>query len=181
MDPPRTPETRKGVTRRRNRYRVSTMKRTFRVRPPSWTTTSACNCWYFMDLPRTPCLAQATIPTEKGAKQPNRGDPSRTKTWTLRVHEMDLPRTLTGPSAYFHRTFRVLLNRKQEIQENTGEQVNSKWSRDGNVNRSDKSSKVSTAKSISSGKEDLSCCTTIDALEPRSALRRASWAIRTPQ
>jgi hypothetical protein len=43
-------------------------------------------------------------------------DPSRTRLWTFLVQIVDLPRTTTGPSAYFHRTFRVHLNRKQEKQ-----------------------------------------------------------------
>jgi hypothetical protein len=41
-------------------------------------------------------------------------DLPRTRVRTSRVQSGDLPRTKNGRSAYFHRTFRVPLNRKQE-------------------------------------------------------------------
>ncbi len=43
-------------------------------------------------------------------------DSPRTQFRTFRVQKMDLSRTAAGPSAYFLRTLRVLLNKKQEIQ-----------------------------------------------------------------
>jgi hypothetical protein len=41
-------------------------------------------------------------------------DLPRTRVRTSRVQSGDLPCTKNGPSAYFHKTFRVPLNRKQE-------------------------------------------------------------------
>jgi hypothetical protein len=54
-------------------------------------------------------------------------DVPRTKIWTFRVQQMDLPRTSDGPSAYLHRTFHVPLNRKQEKQEASREREISRW------------------------------------------------------
>jgi hypothetical protein len=50
-----------------------------------------------------------------GREPAPRKDLSRTGLWTFHVRDMDLPRTNSGPSAYIHRTFRVPLNRKQEM------------------------------------------------------------------
>ena len=50
-------------------------------------------------------------------------DVPRTNIRTFRVRKMDPPRITAGPSAYFLRTFRVPLNRKQEMHVFTSELV----------------------------------------------------------
>lgn len=45
--------------------------------------------------------------TLSGEKPSYAADPPRTLLRTFRVQSSDLPRTCNGPSAYFHRTFRV--------------------------------------------------------------------------
>jgi hypothetical protein len=49
--------------------------------------------------------------------------PSAYKKWTFRVQNTDPSRTKYGPSAYFHRTLRVRLNRKQENASDSSVQV----------------------------------------------------------
>lgn len=54
-------------------------------------------------------------------------DPPRTLLRKFRVHFVDLTRTDAGPSAYFRRTFRVPLNRKQEKHVFHENQETSRW------------------------------------------------------
>ncbi len=70
------------------------------------------------DPPRTAPFTPISLVIHKKRWKPEKtGDLPRTQKRTLHVQDVGLPRTLGGPSAYFNRTFRVRLNRKQEIQE----------------------------------------------------------------